>query len=78
VNAVLQMALSEHARFAVHPQRACDLCDHGITTEGRRWCIEPHTTGGRRIAVHLARGTHMACGPDAHFLAFPGLPAAKV
>lgn len=53
--------------------RACHLCTHGLTVNEQRYCrckaaVAPASTA----PVHLVRAPHGACGPEAHFLAYPG------
>jgi hypothetical protein len=59
----------------VRPLRACDLCEHGVGPDGQRDCTHPACTGSSTKVqpVELMRKPTGPCGPDANFLAFPGL-----
>ena len=58
------------------PHRACLLCQHSRTVEGQRCCGCPEVAGRQRMVPVLeARGRTGPCGPEAHYLDFPGLQA---
>lgn len=61
--------------------RACDICAFGqaATTQqdsATPVCVCPDVRGQRAaVPVPEARANHGPCGPEAHFLSFPGLYA---
>jgi hypothetical protein len=60
----------------VPPQRACDLCQHGITVAGTRQCTQREVVQPAAMRpVELMRRPQGPCGPDAAHLDFPGLRA---
>lgn len=67
-------ALRAWMSLQVPEHRACDLCDHGVTVEGRRRCtcreaVQPTPSQ----PVEKMRALHGPCGPDAALLLFEGL-----
>ena len=60
--------------FTPLPYRACQLCTHGRGPADGRQCSCPAVAGqARQVPVDDARRAAGACGPEAHFLDFPGL-----
>lgn len=57
------------------PCPACALCNHGVDVGDVRHCTRYEVVGNHPKPVHLVRGPHGPCGPDAEFLDFPGLAA---
>ena len=59
------------------PLRACDLCDHGISLGGMRYCVctdvvmPEHLPQG--LPVQFMRSTSGACGVEARYMAAPFL-----
>lgn len=56
------------------PYRGCELCTHGLTVNLQRYCacdvvVQP----ARTAPVYIARAPTGQCGPEARYLAFPGL-----
>lgn len=51
--------------------RACEVCDHGKTGA----CVRPEVAGRAQqgIPFEQARRNQGPCGPEAYYLAFPGL-----
>lgn len=54
------------------PYRACYLCTNGVTVNEQRYCRCRPVVAPVAAPVHLARAPHGACGPEAHFMAYPG------
>ena len=55
------------------PYRACYLCTHGLTVNDQRYCrCKAAVAPAVAAPVHLVRASHGACGPEAHFMAYPG------
>jgi hypothetical protein len=55
------------------PYRACHLCTHGLTVNEQRYCrCKAAVAPASAAPVHLVRAPHGACGPEAHFMAYPG------
>ena len=55
------------------PYRACQLCTHGLTVNEQRYCrCKAAVAPASAVPVHLVRALHGACGPEAHFMAYPG------
>lgn len=53
--------------------RACYLCTHGLTVNEQRYCrCRAAVAPASATPVHLVRASHGACGPEAHFMAYPG------
>ena len=64
----LSMLLAE-----TQPYRACYLCTHGLTVNDQRYCrCKAAVAPAVAAPVHLVRASHGACGPEAHFMAYPG------